>query len=146
MMSVQQYRWYSGAFKISLLHTSVQRVMPGWYQSLRRHACTNPHGGTKLKIPGGFCPPFWGPLHPFFHFLGPGERSPNSPEWCYYYSYIYIYIFHRSLSLSPDNRMWNMSKTYKSIQDTKLLQCKNLNSHISQQYISPVHAKNSSTE
>ena len=29
----------------------------------------------------------------------------------------YIYAFHRSLRLSPDNRMWNMSKTYKSIQD-----------------------------
>ena len=29
----------------------------------------------------------------------------------------YIYTFHRSLRLSPDNRMWNMSKTYKSVQD-----------------------------
>jgi len=29
------------------------------------------------------------------------------------YIYIYIYTFHRSLRLSPGNRMWNMSKTYK---------------------------------
>ena len=33
------------------------------------------------------------------------------------HTYTYIYTFHSSLRLSPDNRMWNMSKTYKSIQD-----------------------------
>jgi len=50
-------------------------------------------------------------------------------ELCYYlgreymqtyihkYTHTYIYAFHRTLRLSPDNRMWNMSKTYKSIQD-----------------------------
>ena len=32
-------------------------------------------------------------------------------------TYIYIYAFHRSVRLSLDNRMWNMSKTYKSVQD-----------------------------
>jgi len=46
-------------------------------------------------------------------------------------SYIrtYIYTFHRSLRLSPDNRMWNMSKNKQSEQDIKLLQCENLQSY-----------------
>ena len=44
----------------------------------------------------------------------------------------YIYTFHRSPRLSTDNRMWNMSKTYKRIQDMKLLPCKNLHSHVRQ--------------
>jgi len=37
------------------------------------------------------------------------------------YIHTYIYTFHRSLKLSPDNRMWNMSKTHKSIKDTKII-------------------------
>ena len=44
----------------------------------------------------------------------------------------YIYTFHRSPRLSPDNRMWNMSKTYKSIQDIENYYSKNLHSHLSQ--------------
>ena len=31
-------------------------------------------------------------------------------ECMYVYIYIYIYTFHRSLRLSPDDRMWNTSK------------------------------------
>ena len=30
------------------------------------------------------------------------------------YIHTYIHTFHRSLRLSPDNRMWNMSKAFKT--------------------------------
>jgi len=44
-----------------------------------------------------------------------------------YYIHTYIHTFHRSLRLSPDNRMWNMSKKIlKHTRHIKLLQCKNL--------------------
>jgi len=35
----------------------------------------------------------------------------------YIYIYTHTHTFHSSLRLSADSRMWNMSKTYKSIQD-----------------------------
>ena len=52
-----------------------------------------------------------------FKYARHTRKSPCIEVATYMHTYIHIYIFHRCLRLSPDNRIWNMSKTYKIIQD-----------------------------